>query len=476
MEIHTKIENTPVLCFDTGLKERAFAQAGLSRLITQEGIIVRSNGTIEKWRIEGTAERDGNMVVWGKNFIGQTLDVILDGEANEAFSAVRFWLKAQIRLKQTVSEVKNAVSIAPCGVICSNEALLFLPEQLVVRYVEAKGETVKKIMRYVHPDLTGEKAVVWSLACMLYHIFCENDAFLATDADILRQDMREGVFFPARFARPGIDGRIDSLLQRTFSHSMQNFPTLEDFSFLNVKDDVAENRDSLAFLPVDEFIYVLSYEETKKLILESTRFSKKQKRLTIIWRFFKKNRAIIFGSVAAVVVAAVIVISVIQDRANLPNTKGMTPLDVVETYYTAMSNLDHLVMTGCVLKKAGKDDIDMTSELFVLSKIRQAYEMGKPPSIISAETWLQSGAQPTTAVVFGTSHLEIQPLDTDVADGEVSFKAEYKLWAPAFNPSPNDEAIESPRVPGEQPRVDEIRLVLHKRAWRIAEIKRSLGK
>jgi hypothetical protein len=466
MEIHTEIGNTPVLCFDTGLKERAFAQAGLAKLVMQEGVIVKNNGTVEKWRIEGTAEKDGNMVLWGKNLIGQTLDVILMGEANEAFNAVRFWMKAQLLLKQAVLGIKNAVSIAPCGVVYSNEALLFLPQQLVSQYIEAQGKTVEKIMRYVHPDLTGKDAVVWTLACMLYRVFCKKDAFLAADMDTLYQNIRDGVFFPAHFARPGIDKRLDSLLQKTFSHSTQNFPVFEDFSFLNARDGVPV---------IDEFIHALSDEETKNLATESAKFSKRQGRLTKMRSFFRKNRAVIFGVAAATVIAVAVVISVVQDRSNLPNTKGMAPLDVVETYYTAMGDLDHLVMTGCVLKKAGKDDIDMATELFVLSKVRQAYEIGKPSSIISAETWLQSGAQPTTDVIFGTSNLKVQPLDADPADGEVSFKAEYKLWAPAFNPSPDDETVDSLRVPGEQPRIDEVRLVLRKDEWRIAEIKRSLG-
>ncbi|MDR0785897.1 MAG: hypothetical protein LBE74_08495 [Treponema sp.] len=465
MEIHGEIENRPVLCFDTGLRERAFAQAGLSRLIMQEGLVVNRDGTVEKWKIEGVVERDGYMVVWGRNFDGQSLDLVLERGTDTALSMVRFWRDAQFRLEQAIVFAKNAVSVAPCGVICSNEALLFLPEQLTARYVEAQGQTINKIMRYVHPDLTGQSAVVWTLACMLYRIFCGNAAFPAADADALRQDMREGVFFPMRFVRPGIDERLDSLVQKTFQPSTQGFPSLEDFSFLNDAD----------FLSIDAFIHSLSEEEARSLAVESTKFSKKQERLMRIRRFFKRNRAVVFGVVGAVVVAAVVVVSVIQDRANLPNTKGMTPLQVVETYYTAMGNFDHIVMTGCVLKKAGKDDIDMATELFVLSKVRQAYEMGKPPSIISAETWLQDGGRPTTAVVFGTSNRKIQPLDTDPADGEVSFKAEYKLWAPAFNPSSNDETVDSPRVPGDQSRVDEITLVLRKKEWRIAEIKRSLG-
>ncbi|MDR0412138.1 MAG: hypothetical protein LBH75_09255 [Treponema sp.] len=464
MEIHGEIENRAVLCFDTGLKERAFAQAGLSRLVMQEGIIVKRNGSVEKWKIEGVAEREGNMVVWGKDFNGQPLDILLERGTDEALNAVRFWWDALLLLNQTIVEVKKAVSVVPCGVICSNDALLFLPEQLVARYVEAQGQTVDKIMRYVHPDLTGQSAVVWSFACILYRIFSGNDAFPAVDADILRQDIREGVFSPIHFVRPGIDGRIDALLQRTFLPSSQAFPSLEDFSFLN----------DAALLSIDAFIHSLSEEETKNLSVESARFSKKQERLTRIRRFFKRNRGIVIGAVAAVVIAVVVIGSVIQDRANLPNTKGMTPLHVVETYYTAMGNLDHIVMNGCVLKKAGKDDIDMVTELFVLSKVRQAYEIGKPPSIISAQTWLENGAQPTTAIVFGISHLEVKPLS--VEDGEVSFRAEYKLWAPAFNPSPNDETLDSPRIPGEQPRVDEISLALHKGLWRITEIKRSLGR
>ena len=129
-------------------------------------------------------------------------------------------------------------------------------------------------------------------------------------------------------------------------------------------------------------------------------------------------------------------------------------------------------MQGCVIKKAGKDDIEMTSQLYVLSKMRQAYEMNEPSSVMAAQDWINSGAAPTEKVVFGVSGLSLQTLDADESDGEVSFKVAYSLWAPAFN---NDESEEGLRVPGEQTRVDEIRLVLHEDQWRIAEIKRRLG-
>jgi hypothetical protein len=476
MGIHSDVDNTSVLYFDTGLNERAFAQAGLSKLITQEGVIVKNNGIVEKWKIDGSAEKNGNMFLWGRNFTGRTLDVIIAGEANEALSAVRFWLKAQPQLKLSAPHLKNSVSIAPCGVVCSNEALLFLPEQLVARYIEAQQKTTEKIIRYVHPDLSGENAAVWSLACLLYRVFCKKDPFFSTDQDVLRQDIREAVFLPTRFACPGLDNRLDSLLQQTFSYPKKTLPSLKDFSFLITENDANEFKDPPAFLTTDDFIHIPSHEKLRTISAQSAKFIRKQQRITKLRRSLKKNKTLLFSVTAAILVVAIVVVSLIKDRANLPNTRGLSPIAVVETYYSAMGNLDHLVMSGCVLKKAGKDDIDMATELFVLGKVRQAYEVGKPPSIISAETWLQNGAQPTPAIVFGPSHLQVLPLDADSSDGEVSFKAQYKLWAPAFSPSPDDQTLDdSPSAPGEQSRIDEITLVLLKDQWRISQIKRSVN-
>jgi hypothetical protein len=221
------------------------------------------------------------------------------------------------------------------------------------------------------------------------------------------------------------------------------------------------------------YIHPISPDKMEKLNRRKERFSKNKSRSVNTRRSFNRNKAIILSIGAAVIGLALIIGSVIRDRANQPSTRGMEPLEVVETYYHSMGELDHVFMQAAVLNKTGKDDIDMTMNLFVLSKIRQTYEMANPSPIISAEKWIEDGSPLIDSIVFGISALEIQDRDRDASDGQVSFSASYTLWLPIPGNIENGEDVTAPRLPEGQIRFDTLRLVLHKGAWRIAEIERK---
>jgi len=153
--------------------------------------------------------------------------------------------------------------------------------------------------------------------------------------------------------------------------------------------------------------------------------------------------------------------SLISDRSKLPTTRDMSPREVVESYYDAMEDLDHTMMEACILKnnKTGKEDIGMVTNLTVMTKVRQAYERER--SYIPAREWLEAGSPPTEAMVFGPVELRIQDTGIQRPESEpveAAFEAEYTMW-----------------LPGEESRPvrDELRLVLYKNAWRIAEITRE---
>jgi hypothetical protein len=156
----------------------------------------------------------------------------------------------------------------------------------------------------------------------------------------------------------------------------------------------------------------------------------------------------------------------------------MTPAEVVQAYYTAFTALDHEFMQNAALKKAGKADIDVAVRLYALDRVRQAYQRNavqEQPSIIKAQDWLDSGGQPVAAdyFVFGVTDLRAMPEDQDESDGEVSFRARYNLWATDHGDT--EAQPQTTLMPSVQARIDEIRLVLYKGNWRIAEIKRLQG-
>jgi hypothetical protein len=471
---HSEINGIQAICFDTGLNEQDFARAGLSKLLTRQGIIVRNADTIEKtekWKCKGVVKQNGSMVIWGADFAECpaviAFDALLadDSQKDSAFDAVRRWLNVHIALKD------NLVPLAPGGTFIDGKGNLFFPpESLIERCFEAGNTALEKKERFVHPDLEGKAAAAWTLACMLYRIFCNADAFPAHDIITIHQDMREGVFSPPRFANYGIDWQFDALIKRAFSTYYEDHPSLEAWRrFLEEKDASNNVRNFAAFF------HTLTPEESEKMGQEKERFIKKKNFSVKARRFLTRNNAIVLGIAVTVVAMGLIIGSVMYDRSKLPNTKGMTPVEVVQAYYMAFSALDHEFMQSAVLKKAGKADIDVAVQLYALDRVRQAYQMSavqEHPSIIKAQDWLDDGGQPIGAeyFVFGATDMRITPEDQGENNDEVTFIVRYNLWATNYG----DEDIQPGTLltPTVQTRVDKLRLMFYKGAWRIAEIQR----
>jgi hypothetical protein len=473
--IRLEVEGTRVLGFDTGLTVQAFAQAKMAQFITQRGYIVNPGGTVEPWKPGGVVEREGTMVIWGPDFDGEGLDkVVCDGTKKEkALDAVRFWIRGRLLLENQDSPPfpwPAGALVAASG----DGTILFPPESILRRALEATGDPawLAGAASWVHPDLSGGEAAAYAAAAMLYRIFCGTGAFQNPDIDLVRQDMREGVFVPARLLAPGLDGDLARFLDETLApvkYFSQKGTKRPGLGALGELIGAPGSRESASY------IRELTREEQVKLNNELEQFQKKKNITVKTRRFLVRNTAIITGCLIALVVLVLSVRSILSGRANMPNTQGMNPREVVETYYGAFGALDHTLMEACVTNKAGKDDIAMISNLFVMSRVRMAYEMNNP--VISAREWLDAGGLPTDQTVVGITGMELVELDTDPEDGEVSFRVSYTLWLPGASPEIPEPAEpvsgDFKTLPQGVSYRDELRLILRKGLWLIGEIRRE---
>jgi hypothetical protein len=473
--IHLEVEGTGVLGFDTGLNAQAFAQAKMAQFITQRGYIVSPGGGVAPWKPEGVIEREGTMVIWGPDFDGERLDELVcdTAQKEKALDALRFWIKGRLLLENQ----ENPPFPWPAGALAAasgDGTMLFPPERIQRRILEAAGDDawLAGAARWVHPDLTGGEAAAYAGAAMLYRIFCGTGAFQNPDIDVVRQDMREGVFIPARLLAPGLDGDLARLLDETLapvSSFSRNGTKRPGLASLEQALGAPGSRGSASY------IRKLTPEEGVKLHNELEQFQKKKDVTVKTKRFLVRNTAIITGCLIALVAVVLSAGSILSGRANMPTTRGMSPRVVVETYYGAFGSLDHTLMEACVTNKAGKDDIAMISNLFVMSRVRMAYEMNNP--VISAREWLDAGGLPTDQTVVGITGMDLTELDADPEDGEVSFRASYTLWLPGESPEIPEPAEPASGDIKALPQGicyrDEIRLVLRKGLWHIGSIRRE---
>jgi hypothetical protein len=281
------------------------------------------------------------------------------------------------------------------------------------------------------------------------------------------------VYTPPSLAAPGLDAGIASLITMALApvSASTKRPSLEEFD--------GKIGAPLSGGP-ERFFHPVSEEEGAKILAERKQFDRKKAVRVKTRRFIRRNTAIISGVIIALAALALTTGSIIKSRGDLPTTRGMSPQEVITTYYSAFENLDHTLMEACVVDKAGKGDIDLVTNIFVISKVREAYEMKRP--VIAAREWLNAGAAPTDLTVVGVTGLRLEGEEVDESDGEVRYRAAYTLWFPAAymqggggEGTPEEPAgtAAEPVPPAKAEMADEVRLVLRKGAWRIAGIERT---
>jgi hypothetical protein len=510
-------EGRQVLGFDTGLDSRAFAQAKLAQFITEPGIVIfpsgkadgkaagGADGVTEVWQVSGVAEAGGppqaggsgaSMVVWGPAFEGERLDLLVNDSARQdaALAAVTHWIEACLRNTALPSPVP------PCAVLTAADGtLLFAPPALALRCIQAEESCLSGKEWYVHPDLAGGAAFAFTAAAMLYRIFSGAPPFSAEDPELARQDIREGNFPPVRFAAPGLDEKIAGLIQRALSPADAAGPGNVVLKSAALKSAAPQNDPQAALALLSGLLEILkgadaaaslfhplSPAESAALTKEKERFLKKKNIEVKTRRFVIRNTAIILGCAAALLIAALTARSIIKSRAERPTTAGMDSVQVVQSYYNAFGELDHPLMEACVIKGAGKGDINMVINLFVITRVRQAYEAGGVPPLISASEWKAAGMGPVDSQVFGVTDLEIEPLTGSGTADEIRCIARYTLWLPyqeggeseaAANTSADASANAAAFAGADRPPqgvqyTDELTLIKDRGNWRIAAIDR----
>ena len=496
--IKLELNGEAVLGFDTGLNSQAFAQAKMAQFITSPGTIVFPGGRVQVWQPGGVTEigLEGTetMIVWGPAFPGEKLSALIGGNRkDEALDALRFWLRARMVIEENSGAGMETPYPGPAGalIITKPEAgfpagtVFFPPFRLLKRSLEAEGaQAVLDAERWVHPDLEGAAAISFSAGALLYSIFCDLAPFTRNDPDELRQDMREAVFTPPGLASPGLDPEMAEHIKQLLGRMVQN----REEKPRPAPDSIIAFIGQPCTKPVSSWIKPLGDVEIAKIRAEQEQYSRKKALSVKTRRFVIRNTAIITVSFVIVVVLLLFIRSYIKHQEEQPSTRGMDPVEVAETYYGAFGALDHMLMDACVTGKAGKGDIETVINLFVISKMHQAYEMAQT-NFMSAQDWVDAGRQATDKTVFGVTDLNVQVLSVDEAGGTASLEADYILWMPesffreADDTAPADDGGASggvdmqaplpPSLPGGLATKDSLGLVLRKGAWRIAEINRE---
>jgi hypothetical protein len=485
------VQGRRVLIFDTGLGARSFAQAKLSRFVTEQGFIVSPRGDLEEWKAGGTSESessgDASMLVWGPAFMGRRLDILVnEGGFEEALAGVSAWIQAllsfeensqrQVPLSCAFIAVPDMAAGAPfadraaSGAVATDAAadpnlgdpngyyprgtVFFAPENLVRQCILAEGEESRLGgEQYIHPDLSDWDAALFTAAAMLYRIFSGFAPFTAPDELTLREDMRQGNFMPVHFACPGLEEEFARSIQQALSPRRTDGPQ-ELLLRLNKAVKAAGPWKN-------GFFETLSEGELKKLTEKREKFRQRKNISVKTRRFVTRNISTLLAIPAALLILVFAGLGVSKSRAAMPTTAGMDSLEVVQCYYNALGEMDHRLMEVCAARGAGKNDINMVSSFFIAVKVRQTYEPNRD-HIISAREWLELGSPALDKLIFGITDLRILP---ENEKSGVRFRASFTLWLP--------QAGETPGLSQCYHCVDDLELAKIRGNWRIIKINRT---
>jgi hypothetical protein len=281
-----------------------------------------------------------------------------------------------------------------------------------IRDARSEDYRVKSYETITHPYLKGEEQSGFTIAILLYKILTGRYPFADTTQDGIRAKIRNLDAVSPYLVRPELKKEASDVIMSTFNKAESY--TLEDW-----------HRIVSSWIQNGIFREVSS-EERELLLSKAQEQEEKTEKAFHQKLFWEKNgRLILFISII-VVVAGFVIGSFVKNALAPRVTKGYSPDQVVNAYYTRINSLDHMTMEDCVIKGAGKSDINEVVHLYVIGKQTMAYE-GRS-FIVPADKWAEDGRPELLAPLFVYGVVDLNVIQ-DRGEPEPVYTVTYEKWS-----------------------------------------------
>jgi len=460
--------NREILGIPTGIKGKSFALTKLSALKNEKGWIVGQDD-ITEWKVDGFLVREGEIFLYGHKFSGRSLGAILEhSKPKSSISVLSLLIGA---LKRLNSHGAEPFHIQSDSVIISDEGnILFLPPNLMknVDSTRPLHYRIKVYDRYNNPSLQGEKSLSFTLGVIAYKFLTGEYPFDSETEEELHEKMRSQDLLPPRLIIPEINEEVSSFIMQSLgrdneSGKCSNLAEIPDLSQWETKLEQWGKGSIYLKISEDEKTAVIQQAESRRVKINKD-FKRK-----VFWQRNWKKIAIIS---LAVIISGAVLGSIMKNVLAPRKTHGFTPIEVVKTFYNSMNTLDSQIISDCVIDKAGKQEVDEVTNLFVISRVSLGYE-GKT-SIISAPEWDKRGRpelKPPLSV-YGVLNLKIEtvrPVPRPV------FLVNYQKWVPVSqgeNPDKTNTSVNKGRAYQGFEITDKLYLKKDRGDWVIHKIER----
>lgn len=362
---------------DSRMSGNVFVKAGFAGKIRENGLLAELNGeawNFSLWNFDGTVSsadlkefaqgKDETVFLEGSCFDGLGLSECFESfQKKDSIKACSLVCNAL----DALDESKAALSLVGAGgIIVSKDfsKVLFLPKNLLEISLSSLGEENFSELygSYLNPVFSGKTAVRFLQAAIVYKSICGKVPFAEKNASARETDIRDLNYCPLRYTVFGIDEKILLFTENAFAGKDCSFPK-EEFSALELKDPSSSDLEKFN-------------EESKKFLL------RKEKKIHA--RRWLRSKSTAIKICAAVFVFAIAAfVSLYRTFLEKRTTKGLTSLQTLEMYYSAVNLLDIDSARASSAKSLG-GRVDRLANIFVTGKTSSMYNAGNdlvPPSV-----------------------------------------------------------------------------------------------
>lgn len=402
------IETGSRIILHTAMTDREFAQANMMQHMKAEGYVAKEadGGSFEfsKWFFEDTAtDESGEFSLSGPGFSGITAYQILK-EVEDACNDTEICTKpnqTQLDAWKKIFRIIKAMKAAELehitlpdsgaiGIIYAEDgSILFLPELLVTRSIAMRSqkEAAEYTESWRQPILPIEQMPSFSAAVMIYTIITGRRPYNADSPEALTEDFLDCYFVPAEYVC-SISKENAEILDTALKGKIKFRPSLKRLLGI-FGEDIA-----VVYLPETKTAKKEAKDKADAKLVSRIKRS----------RYIRRHFTQIAIAVLSVVIAAVITISIVNTELSRPTTKGLTSVQVVESFYTSLHHLETVDLEECITKDAGKQIKNIATNLYVTSKMQSAYNQGL--SFLTPAQWILKGT-PDRSSIYGITHLKI---------------------------------------------------------------------
>ena len=309
-----------------------------------------------------------------------------------------------------------------------NEVIFLAPEIMKnIRDFSTNEYIMTNYTLINHPyEKQNESGLSYIIGLLSFYIITGEFPYNSDNEEDLFLKIRNLNITPPHLLVPGLKKHVSDSIMLSLGQSKKS---ADPFLLDDWKNTLLKWQEATLF---EELLI----QDEERIDLEKIKTEKKNEMIFNQRIFWEKNKKNFFTGTIFTVITVAIIWSIIAVITRPRLTKGFTPEMVVETFYKSMNRLDHTMMSDCVIKKAGKNEINMTTGLYLASS-EVATSEGEG-NVIAADEWDRQERKlvPEQKLLYGVIGLKLFPV-RDIP--EPVFRAEYEKWTPELYENSNSD-------------------------------------